>query len=262
MKVEDFLNVHLMRSILNDLMKRTWSFKCFRVNLCYCSSVKYGLSGLQLGLTQSGGRLKSLEYLDVWWEQTHRSRTQSVSPLDGHPWVKCSSVRITTYQRGEWRRPCNFAVVLFECSETQNLGVLLTFWELPCRASPEEDFQPQQKKKKDAFRVWAGLWGGVTSHLVEWASPWHPLESKHKLRSSDFTCRSSVQPILTQCTTTNTILRGKLHWEWKNTPRDTFQIYKTFHNNLQKLYWNTRWFKTIMICVCFIFLWFVFDFRN
>lgn len=117
-------------------------------------------------------------------------------------------------------------------------------------------------KKKDAFRVWAGLWGGVTSHLVEWASPWHPLESKHKLRSSDFTCRSSVQPILTQCTTTNTILRGKLHWEWKNTPRDTFQIYKTFHNNLQKLYWNTRWFKTIMICVCFIFLWFVFDFRN
>lgn len=183
------------------------------------------------------------------------------SPLDGHPWVKCSSVRITTYQRGEWRRPCNFAVVLFECSETQNLGVLLTFWELPCRASPEEDFQPQQKKK-DAFRVWAGLWGGVTSHLVEWASPWHPLESKHKLRSSDFTCRSSVQPILTQCTTTNTILRGKLHWEWKNTPRDTFQIYKTFHNNLQKLYWNTRWFKTIMICVCFIFLWFLFDFRN
>lgn len=148
MKVEDFLNVHLMRSILNDLMKRTWSFKCFRVNLCYCSSVKYGLSGLQLGLTQSGGRLKSLEYLDVWWEQTHRSRTQSVSPLDGHPWVKCSSVRITTYQRGEWRRPCNFAVVLFECSETQNLGVLLTFWELPCRASPEEDFQPQQKKKR------------------------------------------------------------------------------------------------------------------
>lgn len=195
------------------------------------------------------------------WEQTHRSRTQSVSPLDGHPWVKCSSVRITTYQRSEWRRLSNFAVVLFECTETQNLGVLLTFWALPCRASPEEDFQPQQKKK-DAFRVWAGLWGGVTSHLVEWASPWHPLESKHKLRSSDFTCRSSVQPILTQCTTTNTILRGKLHWEWKNTPRDTFQIYKTFHNNLQKLYWNTRWFKTIMICVCFIFLWFVFDFRN
>lgn len=38
----------------------------------------------------------------------------------------------------------------------KTLGVLLTFWELPCRASPEEDFQPQQKKK-DAFRVWAGL---------------------------------------------------------------------------------------------------------
>lgn len=115
-----------------------------------------------------------------------------------------------------------------------------------------QSFTGRSRKNKDAFRVWAGLWGGVTSHLVEWASPWHPLESKHKLRSSDFTCRSSVQPILTQYTATNTVLRGKLHMAESGKTLHGTPIYKTFHNNLQKLYW--RWFKTIMICVCLIFV--------